>query len=81
MDPNLDQLEVGKKYTIISKVIPGVWNKPRTMTFTYFDKNEQSLFFHGHPLCGTQEIARRHIERVILEPDDAEHKRPKIFRG
>lgn len=71
----------GKKYRIITKIIPGFWNKHREMVFTFVAEDERVYTFSARPLAGTQEIEKDQIAEMWEVHDDIPIMLPRIYRG
>jgi hypothetical protein len=74
----------GDKVHIVSKVVPGLWNKPREMIFTYVDEDDKHIppiyVFSARPEAGTQEIPKNHVDRMVVVHRDTPIMLPRIKR-
>lgn len=75
----------GEKYRIISEVVPGMWNKPREMVFTYIGEDDNHIppiyIFSARPEAGTQEMPKRQVARIIHVDFKTPILLPRIYRG
>ena len=74
-------MQPGKKYHIISNAIPGVWNKPREMIFTFIDENEDTYRFSARPKAGTQDFPKEQVAEIREVDQRLEIMLPRIYRG
>lgn len=69
----------GKRYHIVSTVVPGIWNKPREMVLTYVTEGEKEYVFSARPHAGTQEIPKDQVAHITETTRPI--MLPRIFRG
>lgn len=71
----------GRKYRIVSTIIPGVWNKPREMVYTFVVEEGDELIFSARPKAGTQGMKRSQIAEMYEVDQSTEIMLPRIWRG
>lgn len=71
----------GRKYRIITTVVPGVWNKPREMVMKFIAEENGKLYLDARPKAGTQELERRYVAETHPVPEDTPIWLPRICSG
>jgi hypothetical protein len=78
-------MKQGDKVHIVSTVVPGVWNKPREMVFTFISDGVDGAgrpvyVFSARPEAGTQEMLKRHVDRMQVVAQGTPIMLPRIKR-